>query len=776
VRRFFSAVGRFSVRFRWLVLLVWLVGTAASTHLPSLASVAKSDNTSFLPTGMPSVRAAQLATPIDVAHRTTIDVVTYRPGGLSASDSSRLLALEAALHRVPTVVAVRDLGRSPDGTAEELAVMAAIPVGADQGQKHLVGAVRQSITRVPTDGMQVHLAGNVATQVDSGGNVGKTDKNLQIFASIFVLGLLLVVFRSALAPIITLFPALLVTVVAGHLVGLAGRHGLQVSELSQFMLIILVIGAGTDYGLFLVFRVREEMRAGLPGHDAVVRAVERVGESITFSAGTVIAALLSLLIARFGIYQSLGAPLAIGIAVMLLAGLTLLPALLAIFGRAAFWPSNVSPQPLRLGLWGRVAGRVVGSPALTLAAGIVFFGGLAVASIGNKPAGFGQGVTAPAGTDANAGDALLASHFPPSASNPTLVVMRLPRSVWEQPGPAERAEALLSRRPVFSALSGPFDPTGTALSGATLDRLHSQLGPPQGLTPSPPPTSSVPLSLYQSYRATGQFVSPDGHTVLYDASLTAGDPSTTRALDEVPAVRAAVSAVARRVGASASGVTGEAPGIYDVSSLSDSDLLRVVPVAVLVIGILLALVMRSLVAPLYLVASVALSYLAALGVAVIVFVIIGNEGGLTFILPFLMFLFLLALGEDYNILVMTRIREEAHHLPLRDAITRAVGATGSTVTSAGLVLAGTFGVLTFAAGSGSGSGQVREIGTGLAIGILMDTFLVRTLVVPSAVALLGRWNWWPSRLGVEVLSSPDVPDLPSMALSAPASEPSPTGS
>jgi putative drug exporter of the RND superfamily len=152
------------------------------------------------------------------------------------------------------------------------------------------------------------------------------------------------------------------------------------------------------------------------------------------------------------------------------------------------------------------------------------------------------------------------------------------------------------------------------------------------------------------------------------------------------------------------------------------------------------------VAPLYLIASVGLSYLAAFGLSVLLFIKLGHTGGLVFFMPFLMFIFLLALGEDYNILMMTRIREEAQNVPLRDAVTRALSVTGTTVTSAGLVLAGTFVVFGIVAGSGSGGSQFRDIAIGLALGILMDTFLVRTLLVPSTVVLLGRWNWWPSRM------------------------------
>ena len=202
-------------------------------------------------------------------------------------------------------------------------------------------------------------------------------------------------------------------------------------------------------------------------------------------------------------------------------------------------------------------------------------------------------------------------------------------------------------------------------------------------------------------------------------------------------------------GAVASGVAGEAPALYDISKISTSDLVHIIPVAIIAIGILLALVLRSLIAPLYLIASVGISYLAALGLSVLIFIKLGGSGGLVFFMPFLMFIFLLALGEDYNILVMTRIREEAHRLPLRQAVAKAIAVTGTTVTSAGLVLAGSFIVLTVAAGSGSGASQVRDIGLGLALGILMDTFLVRTLLVPSTVVLLGRWNWWPSRLQVD---------------------------
>jgi RND superfamily putative drug exporter len=241
-------------------------------------------------------------------------------------------------------------------------------------------------------------------------------------------------------------------------------------------------------------------------------------------------------------------------------------------------------------------------------------------------------------------------------------------------------------------------------------------------------------------------VSADGRTIQFEATLRAGSQASTAAMNVTPQIRAAVTTAAGRSGAVASGVAGEAAALYDISTTANNDLALIIPVAIVAIGLLLALVLRSLVAPLYLIASVVLSFLAALGLATIVFIDIGGDSGIIFILPFLMFVFLLALGEDYNILVMTRIREEASTLPLREAVVKAITRTGSTVTSAGMILGGTFAVFALVGGGGSQGSQLRAIGFGLAAGILMDTFLVRSLLVPSTVILLGRYNWWPHPL------------------------------
>ncbi len=749
MRRIFGATGRFAVRWRWLIVAVWVIGAVAAVKgLPSLSSVAQGNNTVLLPANSPSMQAQRLAAPLQGDHLVPVTVIAVRKGKpLSATDDAALATMAAKLKAVPGVARLVPLGLSSDREAALVDLGTNVSMFDNQGQKTLINRLEAAISaaRLPT-GLHAYVTGQIATGVANDNANRHVQGRIQSLSMLFILVLLLLVFRSLLAPVLTLLPAGLVAATAGPIVAEAAKAGLPVSAMTQFMMIVIVLGAGTDYGLFLVFRVREELQGGLDKHAAVVRAVERVGESITFSAATVIAAFLSLLAATFGVYQSLGPSLAIAIALMLLAGLTLTPALLAIFGRAAFWPSRKAASLESPGAWGKVAGSVVRRPVLTLVVGVVVLGGIALASLSNRPAGFGGEVSAPAGSQAALGQAALIAHYPAAAANPTNLVMRFPGSVWSDPESIARAQASLEGSHLFRSLLGPLDPNGARLAPGELSTLHTELGPALRLGPLPPAGISVSSSQYNAYRATAELVSTDGRTIQFEATLRAGSPTSTPALQAVPAVRAALGRAGAAAGAVATGVGGESAGFYDVSNVSNHDLLHVVPLAIIAIALLLGLVMRSLVAPWYLVASVALSYASALGVAVLVFVDIGGAGGLTFILPFLLFLFLLALGEDYNILVLTRIREEARRVPLADAVRQAVGVSGTTVTSAGLVLAGTFTVLAIAGGAASGGSEIRDIGFGLAIGILMDTFIVRTLLVPSACVLLGRWNWWPSGL------------------------------
>jgi putative drug exporter of the RND superfamily len=748
----YEALARFVIRFRWPIVAFWIVVViATSAAFPSLSSEVNNNNSAFLPSNAPSQKAANLATPVlgsgANGRISDITIVASRSGPLTAADIRAITREVSLAQGVQSIQSVRLTGISANREAAAIRVRAVLSSNDITKDKTIIDALQATFARAGAPpGLQMHTAGQVATAVDNQASSNKAGNRVQLFSILFVIILLLFVFRSLTAAIVTLLPSGLALLISMRLIGGLGQSGLKISSITQVLLIVLLIGAGTDYGLFLVFRVREELRNGLEPHDAVRRAIVRVGESITASAGTVILALLTLVLATFGLYHDLGVPLAVGVVVMLALGLTLLPALLAILGRRAFWPSKIEPGQPREGLWGRVASRLVRRPEVTLGIGLVVFLGLAAVALGYHSSGFGGATNPPSGSDAAAGNAALARDFPQTSNNPANLILAYPHSVWTDPGQVMVAEGSLRSSGKFTQISGPLNPNGTTLAPAELTKLYQQLGPSQRLPLVEPAGVKIPTSLYNAYRATATYVSPDGRTIQFEAALTAGSQNSTAAMKATPGIRNALATAATHSGATANGVAGEAAAVYDISKTATNDLIKIIPIAIVAIALLLALVLRSLVAPLYLIASVVISYLAALGVATLVFIDIGGDGGIIFILPFLMFIFLLALGEDYNILVMTRIREEARRLPLREAVVKAIERTGATVTSAGLILGGTFAVFAIVGGGGSQGGQLRAVGFGLAAGILMDTFLVRTLLVPATVMLLGRWNWWPSKM------------------------------
>jgi RND superfamily putative drug exporter len=767
MNRVFAQIGVASVRFRFLIVIAWVAITIVAVQtLPTLGSVAKSTTSGFLPSNVPSIQASNMASPFIDVNLGTATLVAVRDGGLTPADNAAIDNLETRIKGVDTVKVVADLGISGDGAARQIFIEAQIlSFTSVSGAETLVTAIRNAATAAAPAGLQVHLTGELPDLVDNANASGNSQDRTQTFSLLFILVLLVLAYRAFLAPFVTLIPAVLVLTLAGPVIAQAASAGIQVSSITQFMLIVLILGAGTDYGVFLVFRVREELRRGLSGPDAVIRAVTRVGESITFSAFTVIAALSSVALAEFGLYQSMGPALAIGIAIMLAAGLTLLPALLAIFGRAIFWPSNVSHTAVeRVGFWDRVGVIATRRPALTLILGAALFGGMAATLLTTGTSGFGDASSTTAGSDSAAGAAALDAHFPTSKVVRTLILFQFDKPVWQDPARLAAAQTGLAALPEFKSVVGPLNPNGIPLTTDQLTQLHTALGPARELPPVPS-TTAVPATLYNAYRAEGQLISPDGMTVEYSAEVGGADQSSPTALDTVPGLRNEVDRVGASAGATATGLLGNLEFSYDIRAISASDLERIIPIVAILIAILLAAVMRSAVAPLYLVASVVVSYLGALGLTGILFVRLGGQAGLNFVLPFLMFVFLMALGSDYNILVMSRIREEAHHLPLRDAVARAIGKTGSTVTTAGVILGGSFAVLAISVGGTAGAAQIQQIGYGIAAGVLMDTFLVRSLLVPSMVVLLGRWNWWPTSLGIDdprpvSPASSSVPELP----------------
>lgn len=721
----FKSIAKFSVKFRWPIIILWIAAVPlVTTNFPNINDVTKNNTSDFLPKNSPTDTASKLETAFqhkDTATNSVI-VASRAKGILTLADNAALNRTADSVKKVKNVTEVRDLGVSADGQAHEYFVgISGAAFG--NGATKIVDDIRASIhqSSVPS-GLKLNLTGDLAAGVDQESANSSGRNKTEIYSVILILALLLLVFRSFLAPIVTLLPAGLALSIAQPVIAESTKAGVQVGFITQILLIVLLLGAGTDYGLFLVFRVREEMRKGLTAKQAVVEALTHVGESITFSAATVIAALLSLVLATFGLYKGLGPALAIGLVLMLLISLTFLPALLSILGRAVFWPSKISKHQEKVGLWGKLADRVIKKPVLMLALGVVVFGGLAVGLAGYKAAGFGS-QAAPAGTDSAAGQQIIERHYPAANDNPQLLIFHFNSSVWDNAQPVAKSQSELTASPIFKAISGPLNANGFSLSVPQLQQLHG---------------SDKPAELAES-----QFISADGKTVQFYGVLSAGLAGTTAAMRAVPAVRAEMTKIAGEVGADKATIFSADSVAYDINQTANHDLKKIIPVVLIIIAALLALLLRSLVAPWYLIATVGLSYLASLGFAMIVFVHIYHQDGLNFVLPFLMFIFGMALGQDYNILVMSRIREEAHHnKSLFAAVTKAVGITGTTVTSAGLILAGTFTVL----GTVGGNQQVEQIGFGVAFGILLDTFFVRTLLVPAIVVLLGKWNWWPSKL------------------------------
>ena len=456
----FAAVGRFSVRHRWAVVVAWLLATVgAVAFLPSLGSVIRNDNVAFLPASSPSIVAAHLAAPFLANGQQTGTLVAVRSDGpLTREDQVVFDRMEARIRRLPSVNGVHDVSVSADGQARTaLLDFSAATAGGGHDGADAVAAVRRTFTTGQPSGLVVHLTGPLPELVDQQTAGGRTASHVQLLSGVFIVLLLLLAFRSTLAPFVTLAPAGLALALAGPLIAASTSLGVQISSLLQLLLTALVLGAGTDYGLFLIFRYREYLRLGMAPTEAIVAAVARVGESITFSAATVVAALLSLLLASFGLYRGVGPGLAIGIAVVLLIELTLFPALLAILGRAVFWPAVPRPGQRSAGRWGIVAARVSSRPASALVVGTVLLGGLGLCVTAYAPSGFNPG-GAIAGSDSGTGLNVLESHFGQAAVAGTDVVLRFPRSVWTHPIVLDRGEDALRETGLFTSVTGALEP------------------------------------------------------------------------------------------------------------------------------------------------------------------------------------------------------------------------------------------------------------------------------------------------------------------------------
>ncbi|HYJ75113.1 MAG TPA: MMPL family transporter [Kineosporiaceae bacterium] len=591
-----------------------------------------------------------------------------------------------------------------------------LPDGTSPIQKS-VEALRAADQGLASDGVKVYVAGPAGTIADFVKAFAGIDGVLLGVALIAVLVILLIVYRSPVVPFFVLATSLFALSLASVAVYfLAKNDVIKLNGQSQGILSILVIGAATDYALLLVSRYREELRRHDDRYEAMWLAWKRTIEPVAASAGTVILGLLCLLLSELQSTKGLGPVGAIGIAAALLSAMTFLPALLVLpgrnkpgeHGRWVFWPSipHVGTQgPETRGIWARVARLVGDHPrGVAIASGI---GLLILAAFlpTLKADGVKQSDTFLTTVESVTGGDALARHFPAGSGTPTIVI-----------GPADKAQEIAStvqRTPGVSALVPVTDaPAGGAPSG--------------GAAPQPKVV--------------------DGR-VQFQVTLT--DPADSTAAEEtVRRLRTDLDAVSPD--ALVGGGTAQS---LDVRDISQSDRNRVIPIILAVIFVVLALLLRALVAPLILIVGNVLSFAATLGASALVFNHVFDFPGSDPTVTLFGFVFLVALGIDYSIFLMTRVREESGKLGTRPGILKGLAVTGGVITSAGVVLAATFaalGVLPIL--------FLAQIAFIVAFGVLLDTIVVRSLFVPSVSYVIGAPIWWPSKLARRPATSDPEPD------------------
>ncbi|MFF0702896.1 MMPL family transporter [Streptomyces tendae] len=683
-------------RTRWLVpvllLLVWLVvGGALGPYAGKLGEVATNDQASFLPRSAESTRVvdAQKAFQQD---ETLPVIVVWTADGDAAVTAHQQAATRsvAGLEGDPGIVGSASPALpSDDGEA----LQAVVQVEPDLGERlpDVLADIGDAAGQVP--GTQAQLAGPAASQADLSDAFAGIDGLLLAVALITVLVILLLVYRSVLLPLVIILSAVFALALSCAIVyALADRDVVRVDGQVQGILSILVIGAATDYALLLTARFREELARHPDRFGAVRAALRDSWGAVVASAATVALGLLALLLSDLTNNRALGPVGAIGIVCSVLSTLTFLPAVLVLLGKVAYWPA----KPVRTGdpeaghrLWHRVAALVDRAPRRIWAVSLAAL--LACAAF--APTLSSKGVPLDEifvnDTPSVAAQQTLAEHFPGGSGNPAVVI-----------ADADRLD------PVLRAAR---DTDGVASAAPVTD--------------SGRPGAGTPLVV-------------DGR-VRVDATLEAPADSDA-AKDTVVRLRAAVHEVS---GADAL-VGGYTAQQYDTQETAAEDRTLIVPVVLAIILVILILLLRSLLMPVLLVATVALNFLATLGVSALVFTHVFGFGGTDASVPLYGFVFLVALGVDYNIFLMSRVREEALRHGVREGILRGLTATGGVITSAGVVLAATFaalGVIPLA--------FLLQIAFIVAFGVLLDTLVVRSLLVPALARDIGAVAWWPGRLG-----------------------------
>jgi RND superfamily putative drug exporter len=620
-------------------------------------------------------------------------IVVYDPDGLDAAAQAEIARISGALTgpdrpaHVDAVVSTATVPQagarleSPDGTTSM--ILASI-TGLASNDERFTETVRQirEIAGTGDGGIEIRLTGPAGIATDTVEIFRNADLVLLAFTVLLVLVLLLVIYRApllALIPLVGVGIAIQLTNAVGATLAKAGVIAIDSS--AESIMTVLLFGAGTDYALFLLMRFREQLRVEPNRSDAMRSALSKVGGAILSSGFTVVLALLTMLLAVVPSTREFGPFLALGVAFILLISLTFVPATVTLLGGAAFWPlKRQYRDPGERSLWGRVATAVARRPATLAAASVLLLGALATGLLGYQPnANLISDLRGE--SDSQRGQQILEQAFPQGELAPTVVLVQT-----DQPGSSAGV--------VADAIQG--------IDG--VDRVDAPVVAPSG--------DVARL------------------TVIY-----ADDPYGTPALERTAEVR---DVAARALPGGTVLVGGESANALDNRRGDLRDYTVVAIAMAILIFAVLCLLLRALLAPLVLLATTALSLLAALGVTVLTWVTIGGQAGTNNRVLLYTLIFLVALGVDYNILLASRIREEMATHGFAKGVQVALTRTGGVITSAGLILAGTFAVLMT-----QPLNSLLQFGFAMAVGLLLDTFVIRGVLVPALFLLIGPRVWFP---------------------------------
>jgi uncharacterized membrane protein YdfJ with MMPL/SSD domain len=763
-----------SRRGKWIVIAIWLVLAAVIVPLaPSLSDVTNNDSSTFLPDDAETTEVDRLVEERFPSDTTPAILVFHNPDGLTDDQKAfaRTLAEWAGSADAPAnidaagIVSIYTVPQaagslvSEDGTTMTMIVGV---TGDPNSDTYLdaIRAIREEAGAAP-DGVEVSVSGPGGLILDLISVFGQIDVFLTAVTAALVLVLLIVIYRSPVVALVPLLAVGWVFTLAGSLAAAASEQfGFLVNGQAQGITTVLLFGAGTDYCLFIASRYREELRRYRDPHEAMRVTMRAVGESIASSAGTVLVATLILSFATLRSTAALGPLLSIAIGLMLVAGLTLVPALMTVFGRHAFWPFSPRYEASEIdhahetsqGIWGRIATAVTDRPGAWLAGSVGVFLLLSL-GLTQYRVTYDSITSLPAGTEARAGFEELRDAFPAGESAPVevYVVLDSGQGVFDQ---LQAIDAMTQRLSAYDGVA--FVESITAPLGTTGPIHVDQVAAAVELVP-PPIREAIDSGQGQrpegtegqgdralaqaigTYAMTADYRSRDNGVARFDVVLE-DSPYALAQIERIGDFRAYARQAAEDSGLSGRVlVGGETATDFDTKQANESDRAFIIPAILVTIGIILGLLLRSAVAPLYLLATIVLSYVATLGISSLLFTTVFGYDGVGSAVALYLFVFLVALGVDYNIYLMARIREETAGQPLHDGVRVALSRTGGVITSAGIILAGTFGALMTLP-----LRDLFQVGFAVALGVLLDTFVVRSVMVPAIVVLLGRWNWWPS--------------------------------